>query len=172
MCNLFPFRPVLISVIAFGLVYCNAVTLITDLICALFGPYAATIVNWIYPGKSLKTSFVSPGKPWNLVFASPGKQYFTVCTNSNNVFRFLLNDCVCRCWWCDSILFVVAIDLIVQHIQDLLKNGRNPSTTEGIHRSVSIHSGEPTVSRPHWPFTSDTSWPNLFTSLHNYFSPR
>ena len=59
-----------ISVIAFGLVYCNAVTLITDFICALFGPYAAMIVDWIYPGKSLKTSF-----------ASPGKQYFTVCTN-------------------------------------------------------------------------------------------
>ena len=47
--------------IAFGLVYCNAVTLITDLICALFGRYAAVFVNQIYPGKSLKTSFVSPG---------------------------------------------------------------------------------------------------------------
>jgi len=64
-----------------GLVYCNAVTLITDLICALFGPSAAMFVNQIYPGKSLKTSVVSPGKTWNLVFASPGKQYFTVCTN-------------------------------------------------------------------------------------------
>ena len=58
--------------------YCNAVTLITDLICALFEPYAAMFVNRIYPGKSLKTSFVSPGKPWNLVFASPGKSWKTV----------------------------------------------------------------------------------------------
>jgi len=68
--------------IAFGLVYCN--TPITDLIYALFGPYAAMFVNRIYPGKSLKASFVSPGKPWNLVFAileGPGKQFFTVCTN-------------------------------------------------------------------------------------------
>jgi len=71
-------------VIAFGLVYCNEVTPITDLICALFGPYAAMFVNRSYPGKSLKTSFVSPGKPWNLVLQvleSPGKQYFAVCTN-------------------------------------------------------------------------------------------
>jgi len=51
---------------------------ITDLICALFGPYAAMIVNLIYPRKSLKTSFVSPGKPWNLVFASPGKSWKTI----------------------------------------------------------------------------------------------
>jgi len=58
--------------------YCNAVTLITDLICALFGPYAAMFVSRIYPGKSSKTSFVSPGKPWNLVFASPGKSWKTV----------------------------------------------------------------------------------------------
>ena len=79
MCNLLPFGSVWISFIAFGLVYCNAVTLITDLICALFGPYAAMFVNQIYPGKSLKTSFVSPaGKPWNLVFASPGKSWKTV----------------------------------------------------------------------------------------------
>ena len=78
MCNLLPFGSVCISVIAFGLVYCNAVTLITDLICALFGPYAAMILNRIYPGKSLKTTFVSPGKPWNLVFASPGKSWKTV----------------------------------------------------------------------------------------------
>ena len=78
MCNLLPFGSVWISVIAFGLVYCNAVTLITDLICALFGPYASMFVNRIYPGKSLKTSFVSPGKPWNLVFASPGKSWKTV----------------------------------------------------------------------------------------------
>ena len=63
---------------SFGLVYCNAVTLITDLICVLFGPYAAMFVNQIYPGKSLKTNFVSPGKPWNLVFASPGKSWKTV----------------------------------------------------------------------------------------------
>ena len=64
--------------------YCNAVTPITDLICALFGPYAAMFVNQIYPWKSLKMSFVSPGKPWNLVFASPGKSWktvFIVCTN-------------------------------------------------------------------------------------------
>ena len=73
-----PFGSVWISVIAFGLVYCNAVTLITDLICALFGPYAAMFVNRIYPGKSLKMSFVSPGKPWNLIFASPGKSWKTV----------------------------------------------------------------------------------------------
>jgi len=39
------FGSVCISVIAFVLVYCNAVTLITDLICALFGPYAAMILN-------------------------------------------------------------------------------------------------------------------------------
>jgi len=51
------------TVIAFGLVYCNAVTLITDLISTFFGPYAAMFVNRIYPGKSLKTIFVSPGKP-------------------------------------------------------------------------------------------------------------
>jgi len=57
--------------------YCNAVTSITDLICALFGPYAAMFVNRIYPGKSLKTSFVSPEKPRNLVFASPGKSWKT-----------------------------------------------------------------------------------------------
>jgi len=35
----------------------------------------------MYPGKSLKTSFLSPGKPWNLVFTSPGKRYCNVCTN-------------------------------------------------------------------------------------------
>jgi len=84
VCNLLPFGSVWISIIAFGLVYCNAVTLITDLICALFGPYAAMFANRIYPGKSLKTSFLSPGKPWNLVFASPGKSWktvFYVCTN-------------------------------------------------------------------------------------------
>jgi len=34
----------------------------TDLVCALFGPHAAMFVNQIYPGKSLKTSFVSPRK--------------------------------------------------------------------------------------------------------------
>jgi len=72
------------TVIALGLVYCNAITPITDFMCALFGPYAAMFVNRIYPGKSLNTSFVSPGKPWNLslqVLEIPGKQYFTVCTN-------------------------------------------------------------------------------------------
>ena len=57
----------------FGLVCCNAATLITDLVCALFRPHAAMFVNQMYPGKSMKTSFVSPGKPWNFVFASPGK---------------------------------------------------------------------------------------------------
>ena len=31
---------------------------LADMICALFGPYAAMFVNRIYPGKSLKTSFV------------------------------------------------------------------------------------------------------------------
>jgi len=62
--------------ITFGLVYCN--TPITDLICALFGPYAAMFVTQIYPGKSLKASFVSSGKPWNLFFASPGKSWKTV----------------------------------------------------------------------------------------------
>jgi len=75
---LLPFGSVWISVIAFGLVCCNAVTLLTDLICALFGLYAAMFVNRIYPGKLLKTSFVSPGKPLNLVFASPGKSWKTV----------------------------------------------------------------------------------------------
>jgi len=80
VCSLLPFGSIWISETC----YCNAVTLITDLICALFGPYAAMFVNQIYPWKSLKTSFVSPGKPWNLflqVLESPGKQYFTVCTN-------------------------------------------------------------------------------------------
>jgi len=47
----------------FGLVYCNAATPITDLVCALFGPHAAMFVSQIYPGKSLKTSVVSHGKP-------------------------------------------------------------------------------------------------------------
>ena len=61
-----------------GLTYCNAVTPITDLVCALSGPHAAMFVNRIYPGKSLKTSFVSPGKPWNLVFASPRKSVWTL----------------------------------------------------------------------------------------------
>jgi len=63
--------------IAFGLVYCS--TLITDLMCALFAPYAAMFVNRIYPGKSLKVSFVSPRKPWKWslqVLESPGKQFF------------------------------------------------------------------------------------------------
>jgi len=46
--------------IAFGLVYRN--TPITDLICALSGPYAAMFVTRIYRGKSLNASFVSPGK--------------------------------------------------------------------------------------------------------------
>jgi len=60
------------------LFYCNAVTPITDLVCALFGPHAAMFVNRIYPGMSLKTSFVSPGKPRNWVFASPVKSWQTV----------------------------------------------------------------------------------------------
>jgi len=84
VCSLLPFGSVGISVIAFGLVYCNAFTLITDLICALFGPYAAMFVNRIYPGKSLKTSFVNLENPgiWSLqVLESPGKQYFAVCMN-------------------------------------------------------------------------------------------
>jgi len=68
--------------------YCNAVTLITDLICALFVPYAALVVNRIYHGKSLKTSFVSPEKPWNLIFAvleSPGKQFFYCLYEPRNI---------------------------------------------------------------------------------------
>ena len=85
MCNSLPFwsfgfwkhcYTLLNILITFGLVYCN--TPITDLICALFGPYAAMFVTRIYPGKSLKVSFVSPGKPWNLFFASPGKSWKTV----------------------------------------------------------------------------------------------
>jgi len=40
------------SCIVFGLLYCNAVTPITDFVCALFGPHAAMFVNRIYPGKS------------------------------------------------------------------------------------------------------------------------
>ena len=70
--------------------YCNAVTPITDLICALFRPYTAMFVNQIYPGKSLKTVFISPGNPWNFVFASPGKFWktvFTVCTNPVKVIQ-------------------------------------------------------------------------------------
>jgi len=73
--------------------YCKAVTPITDLICALFGPYAVMFVNRIYPGKSLITSFVSPGKPWNLVIASPA---WKVLENS-----FLLSV--------QTMLFIVAI---------------------------------------------------------------
>jgi len=48
--------------------YCNAVTSITDLIYAFFGPYAAMFVIQICPGKSLKTSSVSPGNSgiWSL----------------------------------------------------------------------------------------------------------
>jgi len=72
VCNLSQLGSVRISE-TFGLVYCNAVTLITDFVCALFRPHAAVFVIRIYLGKSLKTSFVGPGKPWNLVFASPGK---------------------------------------------------------------------------------------------------
>jgi len=56
----------------------------TVLVCAPFGPHAAIFVNRVYPGKSLKWSFVSPGKPiiWSLqVLDSPDKHYFTVCTN-------------------------------------------------------------------------------------------
>jgi len=48
----------------------------------------------------------------------------------------------------DAVLVAVAIDLIVQHIQDLLQNGQTQSGN-GIRRSVSIHSTESTVSRPH-----------------------
>ena len=77
MCNLLPFGSVWISVIAFGLVYCNAVTLDWFDMCT-FWTLCTMFVNWICPGKSLKTSFVSPGKPWNLVFASPGKSWKTV----------------------------------------------------------------------------------------------
>jgi len=51
------------TVIAFGLVYCNAVTLTTDFVCALFIPHTTMFVNGKYPGKSLKTSFVCPGNP-------------------------------------------------------------------------------------------------------------
>jgi len=33
------------SIAAFGLGYCSAVTPITDLVCALFGPHSAMFVN-------------------------------------------------------------------------------------------------------------------------------
>jgi len=72
--NLSPLRSIRISE-TFGLVYCNAVTPITDLICTLFGFHVAMFVNRIYPGTSLKTNFVSPGKPLYLVFASPRKSW-------------------------------------------------------------------------------------------------
>jgi len=61
--------------------YCNAVTPITDLICALFGPHAAMFVNRIYPGKSLKTSFLGPGKPV-CVF----ELHFNSCNVEHHVF--------------------------------------------------------------------------------------
>jgi len=59
--------------IAFPCLYCNADTLITDFVYALFGLMQPTFVNGTCPGKSWKKGFLSPGKPWNLVFASPGK---------------------------------------------------------------------------------------------------
>jgi len=61
--------------IAFGLVYCNAVTSKTDLACALFDlmqPYLWTECILESPWKR---AFLSPGKPWNLVFASPGMSW-------------------------------------------------------------------------------------------------
>jgi len=48
-------------------------------------------VNRIYPGMSLKTSFVSPGKPLSLVFASPRKSWKTV-------FYCLYKPCTL--WYC------------------------------------------------------------------------
>ena len=100
--------------------YCNAVTPITDLICALFGPYATMFVNQIYPWKSLKTSFVSPGKPWNLVFASTGKSWKTVfwcringhIDNCTGMFR-LPHSPVCRM----TLLIRVCIALSVKSYQ-------------------------------------------------------
>jgi len=70
--NLSPLGSIQISE-TFGLVYCNAATLLSDLVYAVSGPHVAMFVNQICPKKSLKMSFVSPGQPWNLVFASPGK---------------------------------------------------------------------------------------------------
>jgi len=44
VCNLSPLGLIRISE-KFGLVYCNAVTAITDLVCALFGSHAAMFMN-------------------------------------------------------------------------------------------------------------------------------
>ena len=62
---------------AFSFLYCNADTLITDFVYALFWPHATHFCEW----KVLeKKDFLSPGKPCNVVFASPGN----VCTNPDN----------------------------------------------------------------------------------------
>jgi len=57
LCNLSPPGSIWISE-TFGLVYCNAVAPMADLVYALFEPYAAMFVSQIYPEKSLNTSFV------------------------------------------------------------------------------------------------------------------
>jgi len=77
---------------------CNAVTPITDL-CVHFLD-CAMFVNRIYPGKSLKSSFVSPGKTWNLVFASPGKSWKTVFYCTNHVYILVLSSCDTDCLHC------------------------------------------------------------------------
>jgi len=61
--------------IAFLFLYCNADTLITDFVYALFRPHATHVCEWNMSWKVLEKGFLSPGKPWNLVFASPGKSW-------------------------------------------------------------------------------------------------
>ena len=70
--------------IAFGLVYCNAVTSKTDLYVHLLtscNHVCEQSVSW----KVLKNVFLIPGKHWRIwslqVLESPGKQYFNACTN-------------------------------------------------------------------------------------------
>lgn len=43
----------------------------------------------------------------------------------------------------------VAIDLIVQHIQDLLRNGHEPAAHAGVTRSPPVLGNDTSVSRPH-----------------------
>ena len=103
--------------IAFGLVYCNAVTprTVWYVYFTTFWPHATMFVNGVYLGKSLKTHFLSPGKPSNLV------KYWKVLENSvlmsvrtlyisksryvgllvicvlHIVFTYLLCMCACHC---------------------------------------------------------------------------
>jgi len=68
----------------FGLVYCNAATLITDLVCTLVGPHAA--MSWTEyilesPWKRVLWILENPGIYSLQVLESPEKQYFIVHMN-------------------------------------------------------------------------------------------